>query len=127
MLSRMYLLHLLTSEPTSVSPTGVTDLWHPHTAEDLDGHTPLEWNTLFLGAVEHFSVLPDMTECLRHAHIFNRKHCGVAETKANLNRMYPGHRIHLQVVQERPFMRRLPKSTQPHVPYCHYRAYHETS
>ena len=55
--------------------------------------TPLVINTLFMGDTEHFAVLPPMPECVRRAHVWNRKHCGYRETRKHLNDLFPGHRI----------------------------------
>ena len=63
-------------------------------------HTPLEWNTFFMGETEHYPVLPPMPECIKLAHVYNRKHCSARETRANLNKLFPGHRIHYKLVIE---------------------------
>ena len=60
--------------------------------------TPLILNTLLMGAVEHYAVLPPMPECIAKAHVVNRKHCGYRETRANLNKFFPGHRIPYRLV-----------------------------
>ena len=61
---------------------------------------PLEWNTFFLGAIDHLQVRPQVEECLQEAHVYNRKHCGVRETRRNLNTLFPGHHIHYRLVQD---------------------------
>ena len=86
MLSRMYVMSLDKGEGSEES------------GGDERRVTPLVLNTLLMGAVEHFAVLPPMPECLQRAHVVNRKHCGYRETRANLNKFYPGHRIHYRLV-----------------------------
>ena len=61
---------------------------------------PLEFNTLLMGAVELEEVPEAIEDFLRSAHVVNRKHCSVRETRANLNRFYPGRRIHYDFLPE---------------------------
>jgi hypothetical protein len=60
--------------------------------------TPLEWNLILMGDQDHFGVLPPMSESLERCHIYNRKHCSIRETQANLKKMYPGNGIHYRQV-----------------------------
>ena len=61
---------------------------------------PLEFNTLLMGAVDYPPVELTVDDLLQSAHVVNRKHCGVRETRANLNRFYPGHRIHYDIIND---------------------------
>ena len=95
MLSRMY---LLSSDADSQQEP--SDLLILHQSPDDSPPGPLEFNTLLMGAVEHFPVESTLDDFLAQAHVVNRKHCGVRETRSNLNRFFPGHRIHYDVVNE---------------------------
>ena len=66
---------------------------------DFPDLLPLEWNTLFLGATEYAGVMPSAEECLTAAHVFNRRHCSARVTRHNLNELFPGHRIHYNLVR----------------------------
>ena len=88
MLSRMYRI-----ESNLLADTEET---YPSVGE----HTPMKWNTFFMGETEHYPVLPPMPECIKLAHVFNRKYCSARETRANLNKLFPGHRFHYKLVIE---------------------------
>ena len=104
MLSRMYLMSC------GVDPSGsygdgpfdpsASGLYIMESLPDELPPGPLEYNVLLMGAVEYPPVTDSLEDFLRQAHIVNRKHCGVRETRANLNRFFPGHRIHYDVVNE---------------------------
>lgn len=97
MLSRMY---AVASEPWDTDRDSSPSLLILQHFPDTPPPGPLEYNTLFLGAADYPPVEQSLDDLLRGAHIVNRKHCGVRETRANLNRFYPGHRIHYDVVNE---------------------------
>ena len=95
MLSRMY---LLASDADSQDEPAALLILQQSPCDSPPG--PLEFNTLLMGAVEHFPVESTLDDFLAQAHVVNRKHCGVRETRSNLNRFFPGHRIHYDVVNE---------------------------
>ena len=71
------------------------DLW----VDEFYGLLPLEWNTILMGATEYAGVMPSAEECMAAAHVYNRRHCSARVTRHNLNELYPGHRIHYNLVR----------------------------
>ena len=97
MLSRMY---SLASEDPDSKDGGPSQFLILQSLPDDNPPGPLEYNTLFLGATDYHTVEETIQDFLQQAHVVNRKHCGVRDTRANLNRFFPGHRIHFDVVNE---------------------------
>ena len=90
MLSRMYSL------ASNLEPSGEpSNLLILQQLPDSSPPGPLEFNTLFMGATEHFPVESSFEDYLQQSHVVNRKHCSVRETRANLNRFFPGHRAEI--------------------------------
>ena len=44
--------------------------------------------------------MPSAEECLTAAHVFNRRHCSARVTRHNLKELFPGHRIHYNLVRD---------------------------
>lgn len=106
-LSRMYMIQ---SEKQDAQDTGHQLL---HISGELEctweglgcehtSLTPLEWS-VWLGLTDGDpapSQRPSFEKQLADAHVMYSKHCGIRETKSNLNLLYPGNAIHSQLVQD---------------------------
>ena len=55
----------------------------------VPGLYPSGMKYIFLGAVDHFQVLPPVEECLEEAHIFNRKDCDNKGDQAQSQPAFP--------------------------------------